>query len=144
AAEVSFKEEGKQAVGAISFSPDGKTIASAGTDKEIRLWDADTDKDIRTLSGHKNPVATLAFSPDGKQLASAGFGGQIYIHDLSKSVPKLTLAGHQASRIYSVAYSSDGQFLASGATTSWPASGRRMRPNLPLSPSRPTAMAASI
>src|SRR5262249_36054900 len=105
---------GKEAIGAIAFSPDGQTIASAGTDKEIRLWEADTGKDIRTLDGHKGPVATLAFSPDGKYLASAGMGGQFFVHNLSTGLSKLKTPTHQGSRIYSVAYSSDGQFLISG------------------------------
>ena len=111
---LAVKSDSKPGIGAVAFSPDGKTIASAGTDKEIRLWEADTGQDIRTLNGHKNTIASLAFSPDGKYLASAGNGGQLLVHNLTNGVAKLKTPAHAGGRIYSVAYSPDGQFLLSG------------------------------
>src|SRR5262245_1955072 len=55
----------------VAFSPDGKTVASGGEDRTIRLWDRATGKEIRRLAGHRSGVCRLAFTPDGKHLVSA-------------------------------------------------------------------------
>ncbi|MEA5567378.1 WD40 repeat domain-containing protein, partial [Anabaena sp. UHCC 0399] len=54
----------------VSFSPDGKTLASGSLDNTIKLWNLETGKEIRTLTGHSNPVWSVSFSQDGKTLAS--------------------------------------------------------------------------
>ena len=64
---------------AVAFSPDGKTLASAGYDHTVRLWGVFTGQEIRQFAGHQDAVCAIAFSPDGKTLASAsldnvGFG----------------------------------------------------------------------
>src|SRR5207247_654115 len=53
---------------AIAFSPDGKTLASGGGDRTIKLWDVTTGVEQAFLAGHTGPVWSLAFSPDGKTL----------------------------------------------------------------------------
>src|SRR5436189_263290 len=54
----------------VSFSPDGRTLASGSHDKTIRLWDVQTGKGHAPLRGHTAPVLSVAYSPDGKTLAS--------------------------------------------------------------------------
>jgi WD40 repeat protein len=53
-----------------AFSPDGKLIATRGTEHMIRLWDVKNLKEVRRLEGHKEWVLAAAFSADGSRLLS--------------------------------------------------------------------------
>ena len=55
-----------------AFSPDGKRVVTASTDKTARLWDAATGKPIgEPLKGHEDSVQSAAFSPDGRRIVTA-------------------------------------------------------------------------
>lgn len=56
----------------VSFSPDGTKIAFAGADKSIRLYDAETGKEIRKMDHHEEWVFATVFGMDGKRLVSVG------------------------------------------------------------------------
>src|SRR6516225_9835092 len=53
----------------LAFSPDGKVLASCGSENRIRLWDPDTGKEVGSLF-HDSRVKCIAYSKDGKTLAS--------------------------------------------------------------------------
>src|SRR5437867_31422 len=57
----------RQLIGSIAISRNGKLVATGdgGDSSVIKLWDGDTGRQLRTLSGHKLRVTCLAFSPDG-------------------------------------------------------------------------------
>ncbi|MDE0323976.1 MAG: sigma-70 family RNA polymerase sigma factor [Candidatus Poribacteria bacterium] len=96
----------------VAFSPDGATLASAGRDKTVKLWDVSTGQNVRTLE-HMKPVADVAFSPDGKTLAAGRVGGEIELWDVSTGQNLATFGKHKGA-VFSVAFSPDGTTLASG------------------------------
>jgi len=101
------------AVYAVAISPDGKTLATAGSDKIIRLWNPDTLKQRLPLEGHAGPVYGLSFDPAGKRLASAGWDGTIRVWDPAGG--KLLHSWDGASGdIWAIAFSPDGTRLATG------------------------------
>jgi WD40 repeat protein len=71
---------------ALAFSPDGKWFASCERGL-IRLWDAATCQQVRTVEGHRDTVWKAAFSPDSKRLAAASFDGTATVWELT-STPK--------------------------------------------------------
>ncbi|MEU2062482.1 hypothetical protein [Streptomyces sp. NPDC013455] len=75
---------GHGAVSAIAHSPDGRTIATGGTDSLIRLWDAASHRPVgKPLAGPTGTVTALAFSPDGRTLTGAGDDRTVRRWDLS-------------------------------------------------------------
>ena len=78
----------------MSFSPDGKRLASASGDQTLKLWDAATGQELLTLKGHTGEVTGVSFSPDGKRLASASDDQTLKLWDVATGQELLTLKGH--------------------------------------------------
>jgi WD40 repeat protein/serine/threonine protein kinase len=97
----------------LSYSPDGQTIASAGRDGTVILWDAETGESRLVLKGHSGEVNHVAFSPDGKAVATGGDDDTVRVWETDTGRCKATLHGH-TDDVYGVAFSPDGRFLASG------------------------------
>ncbi len=68
--EIAMLRGHKGAVTAVAFSPNGKTIATGGSDAIIKIWDTSSFKELITLRGHTGSVESIAFSRDGMTLAS--------------------------------------------------------------------------
>lgn len=63
---------GGVAVRAVAFSPDGSSLASAGYDRIVRVWNSRTGKQTATYRFESPRINAVAFSYDGKRLAAAG------------------------------------------------------------------------
>ena len=109
----------------VSFSPDGKKIASASgdiapngsvissendSDNTIKLWSVTTGEEIHTLTGHFRGVSSIDFSPDGQMLASGGFDETLRLWDLKTGQGKVLKSDDDA--VVDVSFSPQGKMIA--------------------------------
>ncbi len=106
-------ENHQDPVNYVSFSPDGKLLASASYDGTVRLWKPDGTPEGEPLTGHQGPVNQVSFSPDGKLLASASYDGTVRLWQTNGTFIA-TLAEHQ-DYINNISFSPDGKLLASAS-----------------------------
>jgi len=103
-------------VNAIAISPDNKTLAVAGGTPGLNgvatLFDLETGKKLRDLTGHRDALYGIAFSPDSSQLATAGYDRIIQLWNPATGEQLRTLKGHNGA-VYGIAFSPDGRVLAS-------------------------------
>eukprot|EP00696_Hemimastix_kukwesjijk_P004958 gnl/Hemi2/1632_TR582_c0_g13_i1.p1 gnl/Hemi2/1632_TR582_c0_g13~~gnl/Hemi2/1632_TR582_c0_g13_i1.p1 ORF type:complete len:521 (-),score=88.10 gnl/Hemi2/1632_TR582_c0_g13_i1:146-1681(-) len=104
----------QQLVNHVSFSPDGRYIASASFDKSVKVWDGLTGKFISSLRGHVGAVYQVAWSADSRLFVSASKDSTMKVFDPRAKKFKMDLPGH-ADEVYAVDWSPDGQRVASGS-----------------------------
>ena len=98
----------------LSWSPDGRWLASNSVDKTIRLWDWERNRLVKSLSGHTHGVNEVAWDPAGRWLASCSFDRTVRIWSLESETTTRELPGHWDD-VSSISVSPDGERLVSGS-----------------------------
>ncbi|KAL3941113.1 MAG: hypothetical protein SGBAC_004475 [Bacillariaceae sp.] len=79
----------------VSYSPDGKHLASGGGDTTVRFWDVNTSLPRYTCKQHKNHVLCTAWSPDGTRFASCDKNGVLILWDPTNGKPIFSKKAHR-------------------------------------------------
>lgn len=99
----------------VSYSPDGKTIATGGDDATVRLWDAATGKELRRFDGHSRYVRQVGFALNGKLLLSAGGDigkpGEVFVWEAA-SGKKLHAPRLHDDMVFRLVVAPDGKTVA--------------------------------
>lgn len=122
-----------QAVLEVDFSPEGKRLVSCGDDSTVRIWNTEDWSLVNTLTGSEH-VYTVAFSPDGSQILSGGRDrstfGELLQNFLGEAENNKGVTvrlwnaadgrliqsfAENADDVTSVAFSTDGKWIASGS-----------------------------
>jgi WD40 repeat protein len=101
-------------VTALSFAPDGRTLASSSQDGSVSIWDLQAGSLILQLRKHTGAVNAIAYSTAGDLIASGGDDRSVIIWETATGKARRTLKGHDLT-VTSLAFSPDASLLASGS-----------------------------
>ncbi|MEG4807038.1 WD40 repeat domain-containing protein [Microcoleus sp. F8-D3] len=96
----------------VSFSPDGKLIASGSADKTVKLWSRDGTL-LKTFEGHTGRVSSVGFSPDSKTIISSATDGTARLWNVDGTLLKTLKVSAKvtASDVNYVNFSPDGKLI---------------------------------
>ncbi|XP_070552427.1 uncharacterized WD repeat-containing protein alr2800-like [Ptychodera flava] len=130
----------EQWINCIAFSPKGDKLVSSSLDKQIKIWEIESGKEVATLSGHEGHTVFCDWSPvDENKIATCGDNLELFIWDVNEKSVQCKLTGHEIkdnvnfpasdrleghkvidykSAIWCVRFSHNGKMLASAAVDS--------------------------
>jgi WD40 repeat protein/serine/threonine protein kinase len=106
--QVLFKLAGTD----VAFSLDGRQIMT--TRGWMKLWDAESGRELRTFPGHKNAIDGVAFSPDGLRIVTGSADKTAVVWDVRSGKEIFKLLGH-TNGVRRVAFSPDGRRIVTGS-----------------------------
>jgi len=131
-----------EAVRTVAFSPDGKKVASGSYDGSIWLWEIETRKCITKLKKYvPAPILSVQFSPDGQSVIAGqrslfpGINSKVLLWNLrdDAGTERSTIVGRLGAAFNSVAFSTDGAYVASASSDSniriWDVGGNMLTPH---------------
>ncbi len=100
-------------IDSVVVSPDGRRIASSGEGSVVKIWEAETGRELVSINGPGSRIMGLAFSPDGRRIAGSGHhgDGELMIWDADTG-RQLHLIDTPAVFGKDVAFSPDGRQVA--------------------------------
>jgi len=104
----------KSAFLAVTYSPDGTSVAAAAEDGQVSIYRLAPPGPVRSWPAHTDAASAIAFSPDGQTLVSGGYDKTIRFWNTATGEQIRSLTGH-GGWVVSLAFSPDGQTLASGS-----------------------------
>lgn len=111
-AEATMLRGHTEQINAVSFSRDGKLLASASEDQTVRVWDTHSWQQLALLNGHTSGVNSVAFSKKGDRLASASNDRNVTIWDMQKKDKSGILSGH-SDAVLNAVFCGKSDWLAS-------------------------------
>jgi serine/threonine protein kinase len=103
-------------VWSVSFSPDGRTLATGSDDATLRFWETATGRELAVLTGHRSAVFAAAFAHSGEFVVSGSGDGTIRLWDVAYRKERATLPYANGS-VRRVAVSPDDKTVAVGGNT---------------------------
>jgi WD40 repeat protein len=102
----------------LDVAPNGKWLATGGSDRRLKLWALDAgkpaDKPARDIEAHAGWVEAVAFSPDGALVVTGGADNAVNVWNAADLTLVKALTGH-TNFVRDVAWVPDGSAFVSGS-----------------------------
>ncbi len=107
-------EKQAEAILAVAFTPDGKTLATGGRDKNVKVWEVKSGQLLKTLQGHTDWVFAVGISPEGNTLVSGSRDFTARVWDLATGKCLREYKGHREG-VRAILITADGKRVVTGS-----------------------------